>query len=140
MAVSPLTTAANNPLAAALGSLGRPLGPNGTGAGRPGATPGAVPGAVRTPARPEAAALKPQQPLAGAGATAGALPAEPPAGTDPALWSVLTGEERAFFARAAASGPLTYGRISAGVNMLQGNPLAQAPSAAARGGRLDVRA
>ena len=32
------------------------------------------------------------------------------AGTDPALWSVLSGEERAFFAKAGAMGPLTYGR------------------------------
>jgi hypothetical protein len=133
MAVSPL----NNPLAAALGSPGRPVGPNGTTA-RPGAA-APRPDALRTPAtRPQESALRPQQSLAGAGATAGALPAEPPAGTDPALWSVLTGEERTFFARAAASGPLTYGRISAGVNALQGNPLA-APLAAARGARLDVR-
>jgi len=53
---------------------------------------------------------------------------------------VLTGEERAFFAKAAASGPLTYGRVAAGVNALHGNPLAGAPAAASRGGRLDVRA
>jgi hypothetical protein len=99
MAVSPL----NNPLAAALGSLGRPVAPG------------------------------------GAAAPAGAPAAEPPAGTDPELWSVLTGDERAFFARAASTGPLTYGRISAGVHALQGNPLAGAPLAGARGGRLDVR-
>jgi hypothetical protein len=136
MAVSPL----NNPLAAALGSLGRPVGPAGNGAAqRPGAA-GTQPAAVQRPAaRAEAAGLRPQQPLAGAQATAGALPSEAPAGTDPALWSVLTGEERAFFARAAASGPLTYGRISAGVNALQGNPLGSLTSPAARGGRLDVR-
>ncbi len=148
MAVSPLNTAANNPLAAALGSLGRPVSPGSAGAGAPLARPGqpaagqpagARPDAVRTPVRPGAPALKPQQPLAGANAAAGALPSEPPPGTDPALWSVLTGEERAFFARTAASGPLTYGRISAGVNALQGNAMAQAPLAAARGGRLDVR-
>ena len=54
----------------------------------------------------------PQQPLSSA---TGALPAEAPQGTDPELWSVLTGEERAFFAKAAQSGPLTYSRISAGV-------------------------
>jgi hypothetical protein len=97
---------------------------------------------VRAPAArpaPAPAALRPQQPLAGAAAGA-ALPAEAPAGTDPALWSVLTGEERAFFAKAAASGPLTYGRVAAGVNALRGNPLAGAPAAASRGGRLDVRA
>ena len=38
------------------------------------------------------------------------VPAEAPPGTDPALWSVLSGEERAFFAKAGAMGPLTYGR------------------------------
>jgi hypothetical protein len=131
MAVSPL----NNPLAAALGSLGRPLGPSNAG------SPSGA--GVRAPAArpaPAPAALRPQQPLAGATAAGAALPAEAPAGTDPALWSVLTGEERAFFAKAAASGPLTYGRVAAGVNALRGNPLAGAPAAASRGGRLDVRA
>ncbi|MGZ8377582.1 MAG: hypothetical protein ACXW05_02810 [Gemmatirosa sp.] len=118
----------NNPLAAALRGAGRPLS-NGV---QPGA---AQPGAVRPNGVAAPAALKPQQPLAAAQPS---LPAEAPAGTDPALWSVLTGEERAFFAKAAASGPLTYSRISAGVNALQGNPV---PAAGARiGGRLDVRA
>jgi hypothetical protein len=124
---------ANNPLAAALRGAGRPLSNTGV---QPGATqPGGVrpQGAPAAPAAP--AALRPQQPLAGAQPS---LPVEAPAGTDPALWSVLTGEERAFFAKAAATGPLTYSRISAGVNALQGNPV---PAAAARiGGRLDVRA
>jgi hypothetical protein len=133
MAVSPL----NNPLAAALGSLGRPLGP--TGAGGPGAARPGQAGGPRPQPAAAPAALRPQAPLAGAAAAAGAaLPAEAPAGTDPALWSVLTGEERAFFARAAASGPLTYSRLSAGVNALAGNPMAQA-GGAARGARLDVR-
>jgi hypothetical protein len=132
MAVSPL----NNPLAAALGSLGRPVAPG--GAARPGQA-GARPDAARSAAPPAAPALRPQQPIAGAAAPAGAPAAEPPAGTDPELWSVLTGDERAFFARAASTGPLTYGRISAGVHALQGNPLAGAPLAGARGGRLDVR-
>jgi hypothetical protein len=36
-----------------------------------------------------------------------AVPAEPPEGTDPALWSVLSAEERQFFAKAGAMGPLT---------------------------------
>ena len=59
---------------------------------------------------------------------ADAVPAQAPEGTDPALWSVLTSEERAFFARARAMGPVTYGpgRGSA----LSGAPL---------GGRLDLR-
>lgn len=58
------------------------------------------------------------------------LQAAPPPGTDPALWSVLTSEERAFFAQAKAMGPLTYGpgaRNDSGVP-----PVMQ-------GGRIDVR-
>ena len=58
------------------------------------------------------------------------VPVEPPPGTDPALWSVLSGEERAFFAKAGAMGPLTYGRALAEMKS------AQLP--ATRGGRLDV--
>jgi hypothetical protein len=61
-----------------------------------------------------------------------ALPLDPPPGTDPELWSVLTAEERAFFARAGAMGPLTYGRAIA-------QPSA-AHSPLLRGGRLDVKA
>jgi hypothetical protein len=62
----------------------------------------------------------------------GAIPAEAPPGTDPALWSVLTGEERAFFARTVSGGPLTYTRMMGQL---------QQPAAAAlpRGGRMDVR-
>src|SRR5437879_4886541 len=60
---------------------------------------------------------------------AATVSAEPPAGTDPALWSVLSGEERAFFAKAGAMGPLTYGRA------FQEMKSAQLP--ASRGGRLD---
>lgn len=58
------------------------------------------------------------------------LPAEPPAGTDPELWSVLSAEERVFFARIGAMGPLTYGRLS-------GEPQLQ-PSVA-RGSRIDLK-
>ncbi len=58
------------------------------------------------------------------------LPASAPPGTDPELWSVLTGEERAFFARVGTMGPLTYGRMTA----------APAASPSMRGGRLDVKA
>lgn len=77
------------------------------------------------------AQLRPQQPITGNAATQHAVPAEAPPGTDEALWSVLTSEERAFFAKTAALGPLTYGRIKA----------AAAPAPAApRGVRLDVRA
>ena len=51
-----------------------------------------------------------------------------PKGTDPELWKVLTADERAFFAREDAMGPLSYGhRITAG------------PTIPARGGRLNLR-
>ncbi|MBX6363359.1 MAG: hypothetical protein IRZ00_05780 [Gemmatimonadetes bacterium] len=59
---------------------------------------------------------------------ASAVPAEAPAGTDPELWSVLTTEERAFFAKFHAAGPLTYGPRTA----------SPAEQAIARGRRLDV--
>jgi type II secretory pathway pseudopilin PulG len=77
-------------------------------------------------------ALKPQTPIAGQGATQSAVPAEPPAGTDPALWNVLTTDERNFFAKTASLGPLTYSRFKEATT-------AQTPPAA-RGVRLDVRA
>ncbi len=61
--------------------------------------------------------------------SAGELPEEAPLGTDPALWSVLTTEERAYFARARARGPVTYGQSKLGL----------AEVGLHRGGRLDVR-
>jgi len=60
-----------------------------------------------------------------------AVPTQAPPGTDPELWNVLSAEERVFFAKLGAMGPLTYGRV-----------LSQAQNAsapAARGGRLDVK-
>jgi hypothetical protein len=57
------------------------------------------------------------------------LPVEAPAGTDPELWSVLTTEERAFYARSHALGPLTYGR----------GEVQSAQESIGRGGRLDLR-
>lgn len=60
-----------------------------------------------------------------------AMPTEAPAGTDPALWSILSTEERSFFAKSGASGPLTYGRAFTDMKT------AQLP--ANRGGRLDVK-
>jgi hypothetical protein len=63
-----------------------------------------------------------------AAADANALSVEAPAGTDPAVWAVLTSEERQFFARNAAMGPITYGRI---INQKPNAPV---------GGRIDVRA
>ncbi len=95
------------------------------GAARSHATPG-----VARPAAPAPGTLRALAPAPGA---AGALPVEPPVGTDPELWSVLSAEERGFFARAGAMGPLTYGRI-----MTQG--ASQPAMPASRGGRLDIRA
>lgn len=77
------------------------------------------------------APLKPQAPIAGQAATQSAVPAEAPPGTDPTLWSVLTSDERNFFAKTASLGPLTYSRIKSASH--------PAPPAA-RGVRLDVRA
>ena len=52
----------------------------------------------------------------------------PPKGTDPELWKVLTADERAFFAREEAMGPLSYG-----------HHIAAGPTIPARGGRLNLR-
>jgi len=70
-------------------------------------------------------------PAPNAAAPAAAVPTQAPAGTDPELWSVLSADERVFFAKLGAMGPLTYGRVLS---------QAQQPSVpAARGGRLDVK-
>jgi hypothetical protein len=108
MIIQPLQS---QPLATVLAGQGRIQGHEIQG-GR-GGTP--VP---RAPASQEARAA----------ARAELLSADAPAGTDPMLWSVLTGEERAFFARARALGHVTYGPGAS-------HPTAQAP----RGGRVDVR-
>ena len=63
--------------------------------------------------------------------SAPSVPVEAPEGTDPALWSVLSAEERAFFAKAGSMGPLTYGRAFREMTGVQ--------PPAARGGRLDVK-
>lgn len=116
----------SNPLLANIGPLARPdeasraidRNNNRTGGTAPAAA------ALTTPA------LRPQTSITGQSAQS-AVPAEAPAGTDPSLWSVLTSEERNFFAKTASLGPLTYGRIKAAT-------MPAPPSA--RGGRLDVRA
>jgi hypothetical protein len=59
------------------------------------------------------------------------LSAEAPAGTDPALWSILSAAERSYFAKSQAMGPLTYGRRMA--------ERAATAMPAVRGGRLDIR-
>ena len=96
-------------------------------------TPAQVP--VRDGARPQVqqpptpAVAIPTKPAASAPKPAQGVPVEAPEGTDPALWSVLSGEERAFFAKAGAMGPLTYGRA---IREMTG---VQPP--AATGGRMD---
>ncbi len=103
--------------------LQRPLtgGTGGTGGTRA-PMPQQQPTIVRSPAAPAPKA---------APAGSNAVPAEPPPGTDPALWSVLSSDERAFFAKAGAMGPLTYGRAFEGMRAQQ--------LPASRGGRLDVK-
>ncbi|MGQ0646100.1 MAG: hypothetical protein ACT4P7_00930 [Gemmatimonadaceae bacterium] len=103
---------------------------------------GNVPARPAAPARPEQAPVggaRPgqiarQQPSApGAAPVAGApVSVQPPAGTDPELWTVLTQDERAYFAKLGAMGPLTYGRVLSGQM--------QPPAPSVRGGRLDVKA
>jgi hypothetical protein len=120
----------NSPLLPTLGSLTRPE----TARTQNGAQPGAEraqQAATNARAAQQQAALKPQTPIAGQSAASSAVPAEAPAGTDPMLWSVLTNDERNFFAKSAALGPLTYSRIKAVTH--------PAPPTA-RGIRLDVRA
>lgn len=80
----------------------------------------AVPATVPAPTAPN-----------GTPAAAAPVPTQAPAGTDPELWSVLSAEERVFFAKLGAMGPLTYGRV---LSQAQ-----QASVPAARGGRLDVK-
>ncbi|HET9986184.1 MAG TPA: hypothetical protein VFQ38_21465 [Longimicrobiales bacterium] len=82
------------------------------------------------PARPAHAAPSKAADARSAPGAASAVPVEAPAGTDPELWSVLTTEERAFFAKFQAAGPLTYGPKTP----------AAAEKAIPRGGRLDVTA
>jgi hypothetical protein len=118
----------SNPLLATPGTVARPdaTRPSAT---RPqaGAPVGVRPNGSAPAARP---ALKSQAPIAGH-ATQTVVPAEAPPGTDPTLWSVLTSEERSFFAKSAASGPLTYSRIK---------DMTTPATPSARGVRLDVRA
>jgi hypothetical protein len=98
-----------------------------SGLGLPGLQPRPLrEGEERKPATPDAAkaiVVQPKAPDADA-----VLSAEPPPGTDPAFWSVLTTEERLFFSKMQTLGPLTYGPASA------------PPKAAlARGGRIDLK-
>lgn len=56
-----------------------------------------------------------------------------PPGTDPELWSILTSEERAFFARRSDTGPLTYAKV------MRPDRHATPSAPTARGGRVDIR-
>ena len=111
------------------------LGPNVTSLPqRPVGTPATRDAGIRSRQPLDVAQTPAQQRTARTGVSApasNALPAEPPAGTDPELWAVLSESERAFFAKVGAMGPLTYGRAIA-------DP-ASAPSPSGRGGRLDIR-
>ena len=84
------------------------------------------------PARP--AATESQQPAARANIAmpVGTSDVAAPEGTDPKLWSILTSEERSFFAKSGTQGPVTYARVMMGT---QDQSLA--PSM--RGFRLDIR-
>ncbi|MBK8250693.1 MAG: hypothetical protein IPK85_25335 [Gemmatimonadetes bacterium] len=96
------------------------------------ATPRQAPGVRPEPARsPVPAPATPRAPAAPATSAAGGAAAAPP-GTDPDLWTVLTPDERAYFARLGAMGPLTYGRVLSGQT--------PAPTPTPRGVRLDVKA
>ncbi len=114
----------NNPL---LNSLGPLVRSNSTPSVQNGNAPAARPATERA-GLAERGAITARPTIASQPTT---VPAEAPAGTDPALWNVLTTEERAFFSKSAALGPLTYGKIK---NATMPTPPAM------RGGRLDVRA
>lgn len=94
-------------------------------AGMPGAPAGAAAQAQRATTPVPSAQPRP---LTAPGAT-DATPVEPPPGTDPQLWMVLSADERAHFARLGAMGPLTYGRTLD----------AQSPTSSLRGMRLDIK-
>lgn len=101
-----------------------------------------VPGAARTDAasaqrsgtaqRAVAPAAPAAQKVTATATLSQSVAAAAPQGTDPELWSVLTQDERAYFAKLGAMGPLTYGRV------LSGQMAPTTPNV--RGGRLDVKA
>jgi hypothetical protein len=66
-----------------------------------------------TPATPARAASEPT------------AAADVPAGSDPALWAILTTEERAFFQKQATMGPLSYSPSSRPAASTAGPPLGQ---------------
>jgi hypothetical protein len=83
---------------------------------------------VSVPAAPYAA--PPTRPAVAPRTQRAAEPAAAaPPGADPALWSILTSEERAFFSRSGTDGPATYGAAHR----------AGPSPAASLGQRIDVR-
>lgn len=100
-----------------------------SGLGLPGLQPRPLrEGEERKPAGPDAANAKAVTLPPKSADTDAVLSAEPPPGTDPAFWSVLTTEERLFFSKMQTLGPLTYGPRST----------PQKP-AMPRGGRIDLK-
>jgi len=90
---------------------------------------GAVPGTSRGP---EPSSREERKGLDGVAETPTSHEGEPspPAGVDPELWSVLTTEERRFFALTGARGSVTYE---------PGMGSARESGSAPRGSRIDVR-
>lgn len=84
--------------------------------------------AVQVPAHP---AVRPTREINPTTELNQTLPVEAPPGTDPELWSVLSSEERTFFAKVGSMGPLTYGHL---LNS------SRTDQPVMRGGRLDVKA
>jgi hypothetical protein len=88
---------------------------------------------ARTERRPVAPKATPSAtPTASAKTAPATVSVQAPPGTDPDLWSVLSHDERAYFAKLGAMGPLTYGRVLSGQ--------VQPQQAVSRGARLDVKA
>lgn len=88
------------------------IGPAVAGAGRPEYHPSAGGGAQREPSSGARWDYVPDPGDTGVGGAAGVrdvVPAEPPQGVDPELWSILTPDERAFLAKSWLLGPVTYG-------------------------------
>jgi hypothetical protein len=112
------------------GPYGGGIRPEAPATTRPNATPSPTGGAQRTITQTPVAAPTPKS---AAAAAPTAVPVQAPQGTDPELWSVLTQDERTYFAKLGAMGPLTYGRVLSGGSLPTQPPMA-------RGGRLDVKA
>jgi hypothetical protein len=97
--------------------------------------PAAQPARPAAPAVPTAPAA-PAAPAQGAAQAAAAQASAVPAGSDPALWSILTSQERDFFLRHASLGAVTYGPTGAGAAGRSAAAMADTPV----GQRIDIRA